>query len=88
MLDSSKKKTKKLISPFSQGSCSKIELNIIVGDSPANETQSELIFNVTQGVTNILNWMKHIIRGVQQDKTKVNAFESLQDASTGFWFSD
>jgi hypothetical protein len=64
------------------------KLNTIVGDLPTTEAQCEIIFDITQAVTNILNWMKHIIRGVQQDKAKVNAFDSLQDASTGFWLSD
>jgi len=64
------------------------KLKTIIGNLPDTEARSEMIFDVTQGITNILNWMKHIIRGVQQEKAKVIAFDSLQDTDTGFWLSD
>ena len=55
----------------------------VVGDLPVNDLKDELLFNVKQGLEHILNWMRHIIRSV-----KANAFEFLQDTSTGFWLSD
>ena len=49
--------------------------------------KDEVVYDVNQGVNQVLSWMKHIIRGVKQEETKQYAMDDIS-CTTAFWLSD
>jgi hypothetical protein len=45
------------------------------------------VYEVVNAEMKIMNWMKHIIRGVQQSKAREDSFTSLQ-STTAIWIRD
>ena len=54
---------------------------------PQSEKKEDILYDIMQATQYILTWMKHIIRGVQQEKAKTFAMEDI-DMNTGLWISD
>ena len=51
------------------------------------ELRQELFYDIKLSRTYIIEWMCHVLRGVQQEKAKLYAISQL-DPSCGFWLSD
>ena len=52
-----------------------------------DDIKDEVVYDVNQGVNQVLTWMKHILRSVKQDEAKQYAMENLS-SETAFWLSD
>ena len=52
-----------------------------------SENKDEVLYDVEQAILFILSWMKHILRGVKQEKAKAFAVQNISE-HTGFWLSD
>ena len=55
--------------------------------SSDEDERDELLYDVNMAKSNILEWMAHILRGVQQEKAKTLAMNQLSQTK-GFWLSD
>lgn len=51
------------------------------------ENKEDLKYDFETDKRNILEWMSHIIRGVQQNRAKINAFAQLNEEN-GLWIRD
>ena len=51
------------------------------------ELRQELLYDIKLSGTYIIEWMCHVLRGVQQEKAKLYAISQL-DPSCGFWLLD
>ena len=51
------------------------------------ELRQELLYDIKLSRTYIIEWMCHVLQGVQQEKAKLYAISQL-DPSCGFWLSD
>lgn len=51
------------------------------------ENKEDLKYDFDTAKRNILNWISHIIRGVQQTEAKINAFAQLNEEN-GLWIRD
>ena len=61
--------------------------NLVTDVSSDEDERDELLYDVTITKLNILEWMAHILRGVQQEKAKTLAMNQLSQTK-GFWLSD
>ena len=62
-----------------------VEKHAVVTDDI--ELKQELLNDIKLGRTYIIEWMCHVLRGVQQEKAKLYAISQL-NPSCGFWLSD
>lgn len=61
--------------------------NLVSDVSKDQDEENEIMYDVNMAKSSILEWMAHILRGVQQEKAKAHAMQSLS-TTTGFWISD
>ena len=59
----------------------------LVGGVPPSESKDELEIDLSTAKADILSWMFHIIRGVQQDRSKQFVMSQL-DSKSGLLLSD
>lgn len=62
-------------------------LELKVSKLPASHQKDIELYNIANARTKIMDWQKHIMRGVQQSKARSDAFNGL-DAATAFWIRD
>lgn len=51
------------------------------------EQKEDLKYDFVNAKRNIMEWMSHILRGVQQNEAKLNAFAQLNEEN-GLWIRD
>ena len=61
--------------------------NLLTDVSSDEYERDELLYEVNITKSNILEWMAHILRGVQQEKAKILAINELSQTK-GFWLSN
>lgn len=63
------------------------EIQELVKQKDDGNEKDELTYDVTVGVSQIFNWMRHIIRAVKQNQAKLSAMDQLDDV-TALWLCD
>ena len=58
--------------------------NLVIDVSSDEDERDDLLYDVNIAKSNILEWMAHILRDVQQEKAKILAMNQLSQTN-GFW---